>query len=181
MSYEIVKKIRIEGDKVFITSESNNVFPKYYKERESSYCNELLKEGGMEALNLSLLQGYEDGTLQPGIENKWSRAISRLKCTPEYQKYNWRNSNYAIDNCPIREARKTNEFNAFLLSALSLKPAKDKYIVKKEEFGTDYFVYRVTKSHIKYRQGRENAKVFIGKEQAQRIVNMFPQYQLIAL
>lgn len=180
MSYEIVKKIRIDGNKVFITSDSNNVFPKYYKERENQFCTEILQNKGMEALNLDLLKAYESGEFQPGIENKWSRAITRLKNTEEYKKYNWRISDYS-DNCPIQAARKTKEFDELLLNSLTLKPPTEKYILKKDAYGTEYFIYKVTSRHIKFRQGRENAKVFQFKQQAERIAEMFPEYQLISL
>ena len=180
MSYEIVKNIRIEDNKVFITSDSNNVFPKYYKERENQVCTEILQSGGIDALNLDLLKAYESGVFQPGIENKWSRAIKRLRATDEYQKYNWRNSEYKED-CPIQAARKTKDFEVLLINSLNLKPSKEKYIVKKEMYGTDYFVYRVTTRHIKYRQGRDNAKVFTIKSEAESIVNMYPEYQLIQI
>ncbi len=180
MSYEIIKKIRIAGNEVYLTSDSNNVFPKYYKEWECKSLSEILQTKGEYGLNLELLKEYENGNFQPGNQNKWSTAISRLKQTDEYKKYNWRISDYTND-CPIQAARKTKEFETLLINSLSIKPSKERYIVKKDAFGTEYFVYRVTSRHIKYRQGRENAKVFKIKSEAERIVTMFPEYQLIAL
>jgi len=180
MSYEIVKKIRIENGKVFITCDSNNVYPKYFREHESVYFNEILNKSGMDALNVSILKAYEEGNFQPGIPNKYSRAIDRLRHTEVYKKYSWRISDYS-DNCPIQSARKTKQFDELLLSALNLKPSKEKYIVKKTVCGTDYYVLKVTARYIKVTSDKMKSKIFRIKQDADSIVNMFPEYQLIAL
>lgn len=180
MSYEIIKKIRIDENKVYLTSTSNNVSPRHFREWECKTLSEILQNEGSGALDLELLKEYENGNFQPGNPNKWSTAISRLKQTKEYEKYSWRISDYGKD-CPIQAARKTNEFNVLLINSLNIKPSKERYIVKKDAFDTEYFVYRVTSRHIKYRQGRDNAKIFKIKSEAERIVNMFPEYKLITL
>ena len=58
MSYEIVKRLRIENGEVFITSDSNNVFPKYFVERKNTYLTDLLQQQGEEALNKLINAGY---------------------------------------------------------------------------------------------------------------------------
>lgn len=179
MSYEIIKRIRIDENKVYLTSTSNNVSPRIFREWECKSLSEILQNDGMGALDLELLKEYENGNFK-GSPNKWNTAISRLNQTDEYAKYSWRISNYR-DDCPIQAARKTKEFEVLLSNSLNLKPSKERFIVKKDDFGTEYFVYRVTSRHIKYRQGRENAKIFKTKSEAERIVNMFPEYQLIAI
>lgn len=181
MSHEIIKKIRIENNQVLITSESNNVFPKYYKERLSTYCTDILINEGMEALNLNLLEAYEQGVFQNGIENKWSRAIDRIRHTEEYKLYDWRLSNYSDDNCPIKANRATKEFKVFLLSSLNIKPSKERYILKKNVCGSEYYVLRVTTRHIKVTADKLKAKVFKIKQDADNICSMFPQYQLLPI
>ena len=64
MSYEIVKRLRIENGEVFITSDSNNVFPKYYVERKNTYepiltgCKVLTTTRAKKALNKLINAGY---------------------------------------------------------------------------------------------------------------------------
>lgn len=181
MSYEIVKKIRIEGNQVFVTSDSSNVFPKYYRERLNTYLTDLLTNEGEEAFNLYILTMYEGGMMQ-GAPNKWSRAIQRLIRTDEYKSYSWRISSYK-DDCPIQVARKTEQFKTMLLNSLNLKPEKstEKYIVKKNENGTDLYVIKVTTRFIRFSADKSKAKVYRFKEETERITNHFPQYQAIAI
>lgn len=178
MSYEIVKSIRVQDGKVFTRSSSNNVYPKSFNEWECKGLTELLQEEGITALNLAILKEYEDGNFQPGTPNKWSRAIDRLRHLPEYEKYNWRNKDYSNKKCPIEAARQTKEFDTLLLNSLNLKPSSEKYIVKTDQ---NYFVSKVTTRRVLSSPDKNKAKIFPYKTEADRIVNMFPEFTVMAL
>lgn len=184
MSYEIVKRLRIENGEVLITCDSNNVFPKYFVERKNTYLTDLLQQQGEEALNIYILKAYEEGLFQEGNPNKWSKAIARLQRTPEYEKYNWRKSNYNNPECTINKLRHTEdqtEFNKFLLSALELKEPAEKYIVKNTTPNKESYVRKVTTRFVKYSREKTEAKVFKFKDEAERIVKMFNFLEIITI
>lgn len=184
MSYEIVKRLRIENGEVLITCDSNNVFPKYFVERKNTYLTDLLQQQGEEALNIYILKAYEEGLFQEGNPNKWSKAIARLQRTPEYENYNWRKSNYNNPECTInklRHAEDQTEFNKFLLSALELKEPAEKYIVKNTTPNKESYVRKVTTRFVKYSREKTEAKVFKFKDEAERIVKMFNFLEIITI
>ena len=184
MSYEIVKRLRIENGEVFITSDSNNVFPKYFVERKNTYLTDLLQQQGEEGLNIYILKAYEEGIMQEGNPNKWSKAIARLQRTPGYQKYNWRKSNYNNPECTInklRHAEDQTEFNKFLLSALELKEPAEKYIVKNTTPNKESYVRKVTTRFVKYSREKTEAKVFKFKDEAQKLLDMFDFLEIITI
>lgn len=167
MSYEIVKKIRIEGGKVFLTSDSNNVFPKDFREWECTSLSEVLQKEGAEALDLRILQNYEEGNFQEGNPNKWSTAIVRMGQTEEYKKYSWRLSKYE-NGCQIQDLRQTEGYKTLLLSSLSLKPGAS-YRVKKTVAGNDYYVSAVTTRMVKYTPDKQKSKIFKIKDKAESL------------
>lgn len=180
MSYEIVKRLRIENGEVLITSDSNNVFPKYYKERKCMYLTTLLNDQGEEALNIYILKMYEQGIFQEGNTNKWSKAIERLQKTPEYEKYNWRNSNYNNPYCPVNKLRDSEaDYNNLLLSALNIKPTKHKYVIRNNSRTEEVYVLRVTTRFIKYTSDRSKRKVFIYKDEADNVAKHFNFLEVI--
>ena len=184
MSYEIVKRLRIENGEVFITSDSNNVFPKYFVERKNTYLTDLLQQQGEEGLNIYILKAYEEGLFQEGNPNKWSKAIARLQRTPEYENYNWRKSNYNNPECTInklRHAEDQTEFNKFLLSALELKEPAEKYIVKNTTPNKESYVRKVTTRFVKYSREKTEAKVFKFKDEAQKLLDMFDFLEIITI
>lgn len=123
MSHEIVKSLTIRDGKVYRKSESNNVRPHYFIEVEDTYFTAMLNNEGERALNIEILRLYEYGSFQEGNPNKWSKAIDKLKQTPEYQKINWRLCTYK-DNCPIWQARRDEQtYNSILEIALKFLPA----------------------------------------------------------
>lgn len=184
MSYEIVKRLRIENNEVLITADSNNVFPKYFVERKNTYLTDLLQQQGEEALNIYILKAYEEGLFQEGNPNKWSKAIARLQRTPEYENYNWRKSNYNNPECTInklRHAEDQTEFNKFLLSALELKEPTEKYIIKNTTPGRESYISKVTSRIVKYKREISEAKVFKFKDEAQKLLDMFDFLEIITI
>ncbi len=182
MSYEIVKRLRIDNGSVLITADSNNVYPKIFKERKCTYLTDLLQQEGEEALNLYILQMYEQGIFQEGNPNKWSRAIQRLSNTEEYKRYSWRLSDYSNPNCPINTARENKtEYNKLLLSALNMKPTQEKYIIRNNSRMNEVYVLRVTKRFIKYTSDKSKIKKFTYKEEADSVARLFNFLEVIEI
>lgn len=177
MSYEIVKKIRISDNVVYTTQDSNNVFPRYFIEREHPSLTRILQEDGLETLNLVILELYEDGSFQPGIKNKWSNAIERLQATKEYEKYSWRHRDWGNDNCPIEAARRTYDFKKLLLDSLKLKPCNNFFVLKR--LGNEY-VNKVLKRKIVFDFGIETAKK-LTEFDANNVLLAFPYLEKIEL
>lgn len=89
MSYEIIKAISVKGNQIFITSNSNNVYPRIPKQWLSTYYTELLQKEGQKAVDLSLLQDFIDGNAQ-GISTLYGKicnAYSNLSANEMYEKY----------------------------------------------------------------------------------------------
>jgi len=180
MSYEIVKKISIRDNKVFLTSTSNNVSPRTYKEWHCQGLTEILQNSGETELNFELLKEYENGNFQEGTPNKWSTAIKRLKYSKEYKAIAWRLSDYS-DNCPIQAARRSEEYRRIVLSSLELKSSAVKYILKKETGNGSCYVFRETTRKIKCTYNISEAKIYNYIQEAERITEMFDSFQIIPL
>jgi len=142
MSYEIVKHIKIENNKVFVKCGSNNVYPRTFASyRESSPLSKILNEKGKKALDLEILKAYEEGDFQPGTQNKYTRALKILRHMPEYKKFNWRTAQHWHEQ----------EFDNLLKKALVLKLPKQSYIItKKVGDKNTYFSHRRHSSFCKW-------------------------------
>ncbi len=175
MSYEIVKKIRIdeEAKKVFITSDSNNVFPKYFKEWECTMLSDILQKEGRQAMEVSILKAYEEGNFQTTTDTKYTRALRALRQMPVYEKsFSWRTSDYA-DTCPIQANRKSKEFEELLAYALSIEPQSGKFILAKKYFGELIFCTKKTKTRVLWGRDKVMAKVFKYREDVERLKQAF--------
>ena len=130
MSYTIVRSIKIDNKngKVFITSASSNVSPKYYTKEVSPYLSKILQEKGREATELAIFLEYENGNLQRGT-NKYTKALTVLYYIygDEYNKFDWRNEDYDR----AKELRNSPEFYELLKKALKTPLPKQKYIIYK--------------------------------------------------
>ena len=129
MSYEIVRGIKIEKDKVLIKSSSNNVSPKDYRWDENGYFTDILKENGRTTCELAIFKCYESGTMQGGPK-KYTDALRRLWHNPEYEQYDWRRGSWA--NSTERDARRASpEFEILLRKTLEARMPKDKFVIYK--------------------------------------------------
>jgi len=68
MSHEIVKSLSLKDEtkEVFITSASNNVYPKDFARRNSEYLHDLWVKEGKEAVEKYLLSSYAGGMMRGG-------------------------------------------------------------------------------------------------------------------
>ena len=170
MSYEIIKRIRIDKGKVLIRYCSNNVYPKDYLEAESHSLTKILKEQGQEVLDLEILKAYESGCFQRG-SNKYTRALLILRHMPEYDLFNWRNNGKEYEEAEKR--RKTEAFDILLKKALAAKLPRDKFIVTKDYFGAKVYLWKLTKKHCQWRREREKAKTFRYEAEAAGLKHCF--------
>jgi hypothetical protein len=172
MSYEKVKSICIETDKVFITSASNNVRPLTYDRQEYPYFTKILKEEGKDAVEIAILRNYEEGNLQGG-SNKYTKALRVLRYVfkEEYKKFNWNNFSYE-ERDKERELRNSQEFKNLLLKALNYKIPKVKYIISKPN-GENNIYGRRTKWTMSWKYSPEEATKYDFKEEAEQDKSCF--------
>ncbi len=171
MSYDIVQKIKVEGDKVMITSASNNVRPHYYEKWECYLISKTLQENGQGACDLEILKAYESGDFQGG-SNKYTRALEVLFHFPEYEKFNWRGS-INISYEEAKENRKSLEFEELLKKALNTYLPKDKYILTKLQTEGRVYLYKLTTRFARWTWEKERAKIFRWKEAADGVKRLF--------
>ena len=140
MSYELVKTVKIDQRQnvVEIKSSSNNVFPKDYHYWKCTSLSNTLQEKGKLATEIKILELYLSGEFQAGIKNKYTRATSFLWNLPEYEKFDWRQT----DDSEKTKKENPKEYERLLLLALAQKPEKK-----------DYVISLGTKSYLKYRRG----------------------------
>lgn len=119
MSHEIVRKIRITGHQVFVTSKCNNDTAPI-REWHCIYYDEFFSQG-IEKVQLEIFKSFESYNFQSDIKNKWTKALTKLEQNPEYAKFNWRNKyngNKEQDQM-IEAARNSPEFEKILKKALT--------------------------------------------------------------
>ncbi len=177
MSYDIIRGVRLENQKVFIKAASNNVYPHYFSEEECPSLSKILKERGQEALDLEMLKKYESGNFQPGTKNKYSRAVEVLRHMPEYQEFDWRSDNSkwgTPENEAYQDKRKSKEFDALLLKALTTQLPKEKYIITKmADNGKAYFKYRKGSGICRWYYDKVKATIFRYKQDAEETKKWF--------
>lgn len=177
MSYEKVKSICITEDKVFITSACNNVRPLSYSKEEYPYFTNILKEKGMESVEIALLKSYEEGNLQDGV-NKYSKALKVLRYVygEEYKRFNWRNHGGKWGSEEYKkgiELRESKEFEDLLKKALNYKFSKTRYIIFKDYFGEKVFA-KVCLTCVKWTRDKDKATKFYFRDEAKdHIYNAF--------
>ena len=171
MSYEKVKRIWIDGDKVMIHSSSNNVRPLDWNKWECTPLSNILKDKGKETVELEIFKDYEGGTFQAGNQNKYTRALKVLMYVfrDEYNKFDWRR--LRVEDWKPRE---TEEFNEFLRKVLNYKLPKTKYVIAKE----NNYISKVTSRRGFFTSYIEDAKKFSFREEAQEVANMFSRLDL---
>ncbi len=172
MSYDIIKRIRIQENKVMVKCASNNVYPRYYEEFEATSLTKILQEQGQEALDIVILHEYEKGNFQRGA-NKYVRALKVLRHLPEYMNFDWRANGEKYDiNTKNRETRE-EELKQLLKRALTTRLPRDKFIVTKDYFGKPVYIRRVSKRSCSWTSDIERAKIFKFENEANRLKECF--------
>lgn len=170
MSYEIVKAIKIDkvNKKVFLKSASSNVYPKHFTLWEATLLSEVLATQGIVELEKVILLEYYKGNMQK-TNNNYEKSLSFL----DKEKYNWDTVGFNWESNPdggepIQVARKYSydELKEVLYQnyIAYCKREKGKFVIycKPKEL----FVSRFVKNGC-YLVPKENAKVFISKEDAE--------------
>lgn len=170
MSYHIIKRIRTEGGKVFITGADNNVWPRTPREWECASLSKILQEQGRDALDLEIMRTHEGGCFKSS-SGKYARALKVLRHMPEYAAFDWRNNNYGWNTPESKaydEKRKSAEFDALLLKAMQTRQPREKFIVTKDYFGTKVFL-RSCRTFARWSREQAEAKIFRWKEDAEAL------------
>ncbi len=171
MSHELVYGLKIEADKVMINSVSNNVSPRQPHWQEYPYFTRLLKEQGKAAVEISLMESYEEGNLQPGTPNRYTRALAILRHMPEYAALNW-NVGGIGEDCAARSKYREEhkeDLRKLMRIALDAKPPADKFVITKQSGGDTIYgrkyarciTWSLNAAHasiFRYRQDAENLK-----------------------
>lgn len=167
MSHNKIKKIEIENGRVFITSAESNVYPLTYYREKCKSLTKLFNEKGKEALEIEILKEYENGNFQAGSENKYTNLLLKLKNTPEYEKFNWRLSQYT-NECPIQKNRQSEKFYELLKKVIySKETSKCRSMISAgKEHQTIYFV-RFAGQTAKFSFYKTDGKVFTDKYKLQ--------------
>jgi len=169
MSYAIIKNIKVKDDKVIVASASNNVRPRYYTPYVCPSLTRVLKEEGKDALELEIMEAYENGNFQKG-NNKYTRALKVLRHLPEYKDFDWRKT---LENKKNKRDDK-EEFEELLRKALDTPLPKQKYIITKEVYdGIGYFSHRANSSFCKWYRDKSKAKKFDYEEDAESTKTWF--------
>jgi hypothetical protein len=156
MSYEIIRSIKIRDGRVFIKGASNNVYPRDYEEWHCESLTKILQEEGQEKLDITILRECESGNFQGSI-GKYARPLAILRHLPEYADFDWRQNGPGYERAEIN--RKTPAFDELLKRVLSMKIPRDKYIVKKDYFGTTVYL-RTARRCARWIEDRSGAKIF---------------------
>ena len=157
MSYEIVRGIKIEGEKVLVNCASNNVYPRDFGFQEIPSFGKILKTEGQEALDIVILEAYEEGNFQGG-SNKYTRALKVLRHLPEYANYDWRTTGEVYEQ--VQKNRVTQGYKDLLKKALKTRLPADKFILTKDYFGTEVYLFRFGGRCAKWIPEKSRAKIF---------------------
>lgn len=108
MSYDTIKSIKIDikNKKVFITSSSNNIVPRYYSRQHHPYYDQFFdKEGGIDEIKKDILFSFFSREFQ-GLSTNYGKAIDTFKCEGD---------SYEVwDKCRIDREFKINFENQLL-------------------------------------------------------------------
>jgi len=159
MSYNIVRGIKVQEGKVLVDSASNNVYPRDYGYEVSSYFTKILQEKGQDALDVSILEAYEQGNFQGGC-NKYTRALKVLRHLPEYEKFNWRRGGLGKEYDEIQKNREAQEFSELLKKALKTRLPADKFILSKSWGDVPVYLFRMGSRTCKWSREKSKAKIF---------------------
>jgi len=176
MSYEIIRKIRIDQNKVLITCASNNVYPRTFEECESFSLSKILQEKGHDALELEIFKAYESGCFQQG-SSKYMRALEVLRHLPEYKSFDWHLPGLGKDYDICQKNRETPAFDNLLKKALKTRLPKEKFIVFKKYDGENIYLWKITKRCASWIRERARAKIFKYEEDANNISACFQNSQ----
>ena len=179
MSYEKVKSIKIDtrNNKVFITSASNNVRPLHYSRGECVFLSNMLKEKGVDAVEIFILKEYESGNLQEG-KNKFTQALKALWYVfrKEYDYFDWRQHNAkwgTLERLEEENRRESKEFNELLLKVLNYEFPKNKFLIAKRRYGGELIYGKRCRTCMKWVCSKDHASRFDFKEEAENYLLNF--------
>lgn len=156
MSYDIVRSIKITDGRVFIKAAPSNVYPRDYEEFECKSLTKILQEEGQEKLDIRILREFESGNFHGSI-GKYTRQLSILRHLPGYTDFNWRCPSSDFERISVN--RKTAAFDELIRTAMSMKAPREKYIIKKDGYGTTVYL-KSARRRTRWIGDRSEAKIF---------------------
>lgn len=175
MSYEIIKSIKVKEGKVFVSCASSNCWPRNFDEFESKSLTRILQEEGREALDVAILEQYENGNFQKG-SNRYIRALKVLRHMPEYFNFDWRRSSFGDDD-PIEKNRKSPAYKELLRKAMKTQLPKDKFVVVYMHYQKPYYV-KFRRNRILFRVETEKATIFRYEQEAKNAMDWIPDNEV---
>nr|MDO8116732.1 hypothetical protein [Candidatus Sigynarchaeota archaeon] len=97
---------------------------------------------------------------------KYARPLAILRHLPDYADFDWRCPGRDYDRISVN--RKTPFFDNLLRKVLSMKMPKDKYIIKKDDFGTTLYL-NSARRRAKWTQEKNRAKRFYYATDAEKL------------
>jgi len=169
MSYAIVKSIKIDkkNKKVYVTSTSNNVYPKIYRKWENTYLTEIFKESDIISVIKEILYDYYSGNFQPGNQNIYSTSLFLL----DRKKYNWENSSNFTEE-ELKEVLYTNYLT------IKSEPKGEFIVYIPDE---NVYVTRFTARRAYTTRHKEYARVYSKKSTAELLIQKYKKGALVIL
>lgn len=164
MSYAIVKGLRIDTEKgeVWLKASSNNVSPRTYTWFESVSLSEILRAGGVIAVEKEILQQYWSGNFQ-GSDNLYERSVLFCKASLPYT---WQNTGSEVGK------ERWGETIQYSYDQLKNDLYRNYVEYKSRQKGiffvrhNGYFVRGITKRYVKFTTTTATAKRFNSREDA---------------
>ena len=176
MSYAIIKSIKIKEGKVFVKYSDNNVYPHIYSDVELPFYTAILQKEGEKELTISIIGHYLEGTNQPGVPNKYSRAAKRLMRMPEYDPFDWRKGGLGKDFTERVKYKREHEqeLKELIWKAYNTKDEKSPCIITKLYYnGEKLYARKVTMRSMCWTKERSEAKIWSNEQDARDIFNCF--------
>lgn len=180
MSYDIIKGIKIKNNEVWLKSACNNVIPRIYDKWNCKTLTKILKEKGLKAVEIELLKNYENGNIQAGTPNKYTKAIKYLQFVlkAEYKPYDyWLNdfSFGSIEQKKQYEQRQSKQFEDLLYKALQeSKGIKKKYYIEINLSGNIYYGKFMNKT-VSWKHFKD-VSLFYFKGELENKIGLFNNY-----
>lgn len=176
MSYEKVKRIWIEDNKVMVNSACNNLIPLSYSVWVCDSLTLVLREKGKEEAEIEILKAYCSGSFQAGSQNKYTKALKVLfyELREEYNKFDWRVCELG-EMDKYNELKDSEEFKQLLRKALNYKSSGNKFVIVDNN---ERYLLKVTSRRGFFTDNKDEAKTFQFKQEAEEVKNAFSNLML---
>lgn len=165
MSWQIIRRIAIKKDGVYVTSAANNCRPLDFSTDKHESWTKILETRGRDALYKDILREYWRGMIQKGA-NDYTRAVALFRM--QYPDVRWDNTGYVLgaDEYGHNIKYLYSEVDEMLLECLRQWKRRDKtrkYIIRIFDYG---WLVRANDKTTKYVYNRDRATIYKSREAA---------------